>query len=91
MINIKAGKESLTLDRAEAIVFLDKFPPSGDISQASERFTATSEERKDIPKIIYELIIKDSYDAELYEAVKHNLSTTDILNNFIYYIGENNE
>ena len=85
-VNIKAGKESLTLDRAEAIVFLDKFPPSGDISQASERFTATSEERKDIPKTIYELIIKDSYDAELYEAVKHDLSSTTVLNNFIKYL-----
>ena len=87
-INVKAGKESLTLDRAESIVFLDKFPPAGDISQASERFTATSEERKNIPKTIYELIIKDSYDEQIYQAVADKQSTTDILNNFIKYLGE---
>lgn len=87
-INVKAGKESLTLDRAEVMIFLDKFPPSGDISQASERFTATSEERKDIPKTIYELVIKDTYDEDLYVAVNKNLSVTDVLNNFNKYLGE---
>ena len=85
-INIKAGKESLTLDRAEVMIFLDKFPPSGDIAQASERFTATQESRKDINKKIYELMLKDTYDEQLYEAVKNNLNTTDVLNNFVQYI-----
>jgi len=87
-INVKAGKESLTLDRAESMIFLDKFPPAGDISQASERFTATSECRKNIPKDIYELIIKDSYDEQIYQAVSDKQSTTEVLNNFIKYIGQ---
>lgn len=85
-INIKAGKEALTLDRAEAMIFLDKFPPAGDISQASERFTATRENRKDIPKTIYEVMLKDTYDEELYYAVEQDKSTTDILNDFIQYL-----
>lgn len=85
-INIKAGKESLTLDTGEAMVFLDKFPPAGDISQASERFTATREDRKDIPKTIYELMIKDSYDEQLYQAVEEGKDTTDVLNNFMQYV-----
>lgn len=85
-INIKAGKEALTLDRAEAMVFLDKFPPAGDISQASERFTATREDRKDIPKTIYELMIKNTYDEEIYYAIEENKSATDVLNSFMEYI-----
>lgn len=85
-INIKAGKEALTLDRAEAMVFLDKFPPSGDILQASERFTATREDRKDIPKTIYELILEGTYDEELYTAVDQDKTLTDILNNFVEYL-----
>lgn len=85
-INIKAGKEALTLDRAEAMVFLDKFPPAGDISQASERFTATRTDKKDIPKTIYELMIKDTYDEEIYKAIEEDKSTTDVLNDFIKYL-----
>lgn len=85
-INIKAGKEALTLDRAEAMVFLDKFPPAGDISQASERFTATREDRKDIPKTIYELMIKDTYDEEIYYAIEEDKTATDVLNSFMEYI-----
>ena len=85
-INIKAGKESLTLDRAEVMIFLDKFPPSGDIAQASERFTATQESRKNINKKIYELMLKDTYDEQLYEAVRNNLDATDVLNNFEQYL-----
>lgn len=86
-INIGAGKEALELDRAEAMIFLDKYPPAGAIAQASERFTATCEEHKHIPKRIYELMIKDTYDEELYHAVAEDLSTTDVLNNFNKYLG----
>lgn len=84
--NIKAAKESLTLDRAEAIVFLDKYPPIGDILQASERFTATQEDKKDIPKEIYELMIKDTFDEQIYYALDEQKSATDVLNDFIKYI-----
>ena len=85
-VNIKAGKESLTLDRAESMVFLDKFPPIGDILQASERFTATQESRKNIPKTIYELIIDNSFDVSIYDALEHNKTAVDVLNDFIKYL-----
>lgn len=85
-VNIKAGKESLTLDRAEAMVFLDKFPPVGDILQASERFTATQIDRKDTPKTIYELIIKDTFDEQIYYALEESKTTTDVLNDFTKYL-----
>lgn len=84
--NIKAAKESLTLDRAEVIVFLDKYPPIGDILQASERFTATCKEHKDIPKRIYELMIKGTFDEQIYYSLEEMQTATDILNNFIEYI-----
>ena len=84
--NIKAAKESLTLDRAEHIVFLDKYPPIGDILQASERFTATQENRKNIPKTIWELMIKNTFDEQIYYALEDHKTATDILNNFIEYL-----
>jgi SNF2 family DNA or RNA helicase len=87
--NIKAAKESLTLDRAEHIVFLDKYPPIGDILQASERFTATQENRKHIPKTIWELMIKDTFDEQIYYALEEYKTATDVLNNFIEYLGPN--
>ena len=85
-INIKAGKETLTLDRAEHKIFLDVFPPVGDITQASSRFTATSEERKSIPKTIWYLMLKDTFDEEIYLGLEQDKSTTDILNDFTKYI-----
>ena len=85
-INIKAGKEALTLDRAEAMVFLDKYPPVGDILQASERFTATREDRKDTPKTIYELMIKDTFDEQIYYAIEEAKTATDVLNDFQNYL-----
>ena len=85
-INIKAGKESLTLDRAEDIIFLDEFPPIGDILQASERFTATSESKKDIPKQIFALTIRDTFDEQIYYALQERKTETDIFNNFVKYL-----
>lgn len=84
--NIKAAKESLTLDRAEHIVFLDKYPPIGDILQASERFTATQESRKEIPKTIWELMIHNTFDESIYYALEESKTATDVLNSFIEYI-----
>ena len=84
--NIKAAKESLTLDRAEHIVFLDKYPPIGDILQASERFTATQESHKGIPKTIWELMIHNTFDENIYYALEESKTATDVLNSFIEYI-----
>lgn len=84
--NIKAAKESLTLDRAEVTIFLDEYPPIGDILQASERFTATQETKKDIPKTIYELMLKNTFDEDIYAALAEHKTETDIFNSFKQYV-----
>ena len=33
LVQIDVGKEALTLDRAEAIIFCDKYPPAADIDK----------------------------------------------------------
>ena len=86
LINIDAGKEGLTLDRAEVIIFTDKFPPVGDIQQAEDRFVATTEDKKDKPHKIIELILKGTYDEEVYKMLKLRASQVDVINNFNKYI-----
>lgn len=82
LINVDAGKEALTLDTAEAIIFMDKYPPVGDIEQAEDRFVATTEAHADKPHIIYELIIKDTYDEQIYDLIEKRVEAADVINNF---------
>ena len=90
ILNIDAGKENLTLDRAEACIFTDKFPPVGDLEQAEARFVATTKDRADKPHIIYELIIQGTYDEQLYELIEKRAAAVDAINNFKSYMkGEN--
>lgn len=84
-INLDAGKEALTLDTAEAIVFMDKFPPVGDISQAEDRFVSTTQDKADKLHIIYDLIMKDSYEEEIQRMITERYSETDIINNYRLY------
>ena len=86
LINLDAGKEALTLDRAEAIIFTDKYPPVGDIEQAEDRFIATTEDKADKAHIIYELIIKGTYDEELYTMLARRAQAIDAINNFEKYM-----
>ncbi len=86
IINIQAGKEALTLDRAQVAVFLDIYPPYGDIDQAENRFTATTEKLKDKPHTIIQLMMADSYDEKLFELVHARASETDIINSYKAHI-----
>lgn len=86
LIQIDVGKEALTLDRAEAIIFCDKFPPAADISQAEDRFIATTKENASKPHTIYELMIKNTYDEELYKLVQERKEVIDIINNYKKYL-----
>ena len=86
IIQIDAGKEALTLDRAEAIIFTDKFPPVGDIEQAEDRFVATTEEKANKAHVIYELILKGTYDEQIYELLEERASAVDAINNFKKYM-----
>lgn len=86
LINIDAGKEGLTLDRAETTIFTDKYPPIGDIEQAEDRFIATSEDKADKPHTIIELCMKKTYDEQLYDLLEKRKSETDVINDFKSYL-----
>lgn len=86
LINIDAGKEALTLDRAETVIFCDKYPPVGDIQQAEDRFVSTTEDKANKPHKIIELMMKGTYDEELYKLLKQRTSETDIINNYKKYL-----
>lgn len=88
IMNIDTCKEAITLDRAEYEIFLDKYPPAGDILQAEDRFIATTPERASKVSVIMNIILKDTYDEQLFELVKKRLSETDIINNFKKYLKE---
>ena len=86
LINIDAGKEGLTLDAADTIIFTDKYPPYGDIAQAEDRFIATTKAKAEKEHTIYELILKDTYDEQLYNLVNLRASSTDVINNYKKYL-----
>ena len=86
LINIDAGKEALTLDSAEVIIFADKYPPYGDIAQAEDRFIATDKAKAEKEHTIYELILRGTYDEELYKLVDIRATSTDVINNYKQYL-----
>ena len=86
LINIDAGKEALTLDSADTIIFTDKYPPYGDIAQAEDRFIATTKNKADKEHTIYELILKGTYDEALYDLVNIRATSTDVINNYKIYL-----
>lgn len=87
LVNIKAGKEGLTLDNAEVSIFCDVFPPASDITQAENRMTATTEARKDKENTIYKLMMKDTYDEYTYDLVEKNIDDIKIINSYKDYLG----
>ena len=87
ILNIDAGKEALTVDRAEVTIFMDKYPPVTDIQQAEDRFIATTEAKANKDHLIYNLILKDSYDEEIIRMLEEGASETDVINNYKKYIG----
>ena len=91
LLNIDAGKEALTLDRAEVCIFTDKFPPVGDIQQAEARFVSSTKDKADKPHTIYELIMSDSYDEDIYELIRKNASLTDIINDYKKHLEKGGE
>lgn len=77
-----AGKEGLTLDRAEEIIFADLYPPIGNIEQAEDRFVATSKDKADKPHTIYNLVIADTFDEDMLKLLQQRKTETDIINCF---------
>jgi SNF2 family DNA or RNA helicase len=86
LINTQAGGVALTLDRAECAIFTDKYPPIGDITQAEDRFVATTKDKAMKPHLIIELMMRDSYDEHIYQMLSKNQTETDIINNYKIYL-----
>ena len=82
LINTQAGKEALTLDTAEVTVFLDIYPPYGDIEQAENRFTATTQAKKDKEHTIIHVMMDECYDKTLFELIEQRASETQIINDY---------
>lgn len=85
-MQIDTCKEAITLDTAEAVIFTDKYPPAVDIAQAEDRFVSTSEGKANKPHIIYDLIMKDTYDEEIYKMVEKRFKEIDVINNYQKYL-----
>ena len=92
LINIKAGKEGITLDNADVAIFTDKYPPIGDILQAEDRFVATTKDKLDTGHTIIDLVMEGSYEESILRMLNNNASEVDIINNYIKYLkGEQDE
>ena len=88
LINIDAGKEALTLDAASTTIFTDKYPPIGSIEQAEDRFIASTKDKAHKTHKIIELMMKDTFDEQLYKLLEQRKSETDVINNYKQYIKE---
>ena len=88
LIQVDAGKESLTLDKAEACIFCDRFPPIGDLLQAEDRFVATTPDKANKLSLVYYLVMKDSYDEDVNKLITARANEVDVINNFNKYIVE---
>ena len=86
LLQIDAGKEGLTLDRAEAEIFIDQFPPAADIQQAEDRFVSTTLDKADKPHEIIRLILDKTYDQECYNLVARRAASIDAINSYIKYL-----
>ena len=86
LINIKAGKEGITLDTADTAIFTDKYPPIGDIQQAEDRFVATTKDKLNTGHTIIDLVMQNSYEQNILKLLESNANEVDIINNYINYI-----
>lgn len=86
LIQIDAGKEGLTLDSADTIIFTDKFPPVGDIEQAEDRFIATAKDRVKKDQVIYSLVLKGTYEVNIEHGLNRSSSELDLINDYQKYL-----
>lgn len=86
LIQIDAGKEGLTLDTGEVIIFTDVFPPVGDIQQAEDRFVATTTDKADKEHSVYYLVMKETYEVEIQKGLEQSATEVDVINNYQKYL-----
>jgi SNF2 family DNA or RNA helicase len=85
ILQTQAGKEGLTLDKADVTIFLDTYPPAADYLQAKDRMVPTRPDRVKPQEIIH-LMMKGTYDEHLYKLVAKGVSDTDVINDYIKYV-----
>jgi SNF2 family DNA or RNA helicase len=90
VIQTQAGKEGLTLDKADTTIFLDTYPPAADYMQAKDRMIPVIPEHVKPQEIIH-LMMQDTYDEQLYNLVAKGVSDTEVINDYINYIKERRE
>lgn len=82
LLQVDACKEGLTLDRAEAMVFVDRYPPIGDIEQIEDRFVSTKQGAYDKPHTVYLLEMEDTIEQYLTEMLNQRKTEAEIINNY---------
>lgn len=83
----QACKEGLTLDAADASIFLDVYPPSADYLQAKDRMIATTQDRVK-PKELIHVMMQGTYDEKTFALVQRNIDETALINDYKKYIEE---
>lgn len=91
LINIQAGKEALTLDRADTLIFTDKYPPVGAIEQAEDRFVATNKEMLKYDHTVINLIMENTYEVNIQQLLENKAEEVDIINNYHKYLERREE
>ena len=86
LLQIDTAKEALTLDAADTTIFTDKYPPIGDIEQAEDRFIASTKDKANKSHKIIELMMRDTFDEQIYSLLEQRKSETDIINNYKKYL-----
>lgn len=82
LLQVDACKEGLTLDRAEAMIFVDRYPPIGDIEQIEDRFVSTKQGAYDKPHTVYHLEMEETIEQYLTEMLKQRKTEAEIINNY---------
>ena len=87
LLQTQACKEGLTLDRADAEIFYDAYPPASDYLQAKDRMVPTKQENVK-SQVVYRLYIKGTFDEVCYHMVDNHTKECDCINNFRRYLNE---
>ena len=90
LANIETIKVGVKLSRAEEIIFLDQSLTHTDNEQTEDRIVATSEEElaNKEGQLVTVLLLKDSIDTYISNALKKKKSKTEIINDYKSHINK---
>lgn len=79
--NIIAAGTGLTLDRADAVIFLDRHYNPSENEQSEDRIVATTE-GSNLNALVIDLVCEGTIDEKVLEIVKEKKSVTEVANNY---------